>query len=301
MEMEIDKQNDVMAFNEKEHKYWVKGSDKTAISVTTLIEKYGQPFNSDFWSSVKALQELISIEEFDAVKSDIYKKQIFNQNILKKLGVDPVLFMSHKNGVLEKWKQANTDACEHGTYVHKMQEIRTLNGDIPEIKRFGDGGEFVCYTDNKLRFGQSGAYPEILIHYISEDQDFRLAGQADLILINGNSVTVLDFKTNKEIKKTSYFNNATKKRTMMKFPLSNLMDCNYYHYAMQLSTYAWMIQKIDSRFKIQKLAIIHIDQNDKKTIYELPYYKDEVERMLNNYMETVKMQKEYDKNKPIEY
>ena len=54
--MEIDKQNGKIAFCDSLHKYWdITDESKKYISVTTLIERYGQPFNEAFWSNYKAL------------------------------------------------------------------------------------------------------------------------------------------------------------------------------------------------------------------------------------------------------
>ena len=87
---------------------------------------------------------------------------------------------------------------------------------------------------------------------------------------------------------------------MMKYPLNNLMDVNYWHYAMQLSTYAFMCQQIHPDFKIEKLHIVHIDRDGKETIYPIEYKKQEVERMLNHYIKHQKIQAELDEDKPIE-
>ena len=35
--MKIDKENELVAFNDDVHKYWIKGTDNFCISVTTLI------------------------------------------------------------------------------------------------------------------------------------------------------------------------------------------------------------------------------------------------------------------------
>ena len=57
--MEIDKRNGNVAFNDLNHKYWdITDESKKYISVTTLIERYGQPFNETFWSNYKALQKI---------------------------------------------------------------------------------------------------------------------------------------------------------------------------------------------------------------------------------------------------
>ena len=74
---------------------------------------------------------------------------------------------------------------------------------------------------------------------------------------------IVTHNTNKEIKKTSFYNKSTRSYQMMKYPLGNLQDSNYWHYVLQLSTYAWMIQMMDPRFKIKKLALIHYDHDNK--------------------------------------
>ena len=44
--IEITKQNGNIAFNEQSHKYWdVTNPSKKFTSVTTIIEKFGQPFD----------------------------------------------------------------------------------------------------------------------------------------------------------------------------------------------------------------------------------------------------------------
>ena len=87
----------------------------------------------------------------------------------------------------------------------------------------------------------------------------------------------------------------------MKFPLNNLDDCNYYHYALQLSTYAWMMQKLNPDFIIDDLVLVHFDHNDNMTVYHLPYLKIEVEKMLAFYKKELKLEENARKRKRIEY
>ena len=70
---------------------------------------------------------------------------------------------------------------------------------------------------------------------------------------------------------------------MMKYPLTNIMDCNYWHYVLQLSTYAYMVQQINPELNIKELKLIHIDRTGKQTIYDLEYRKDDVEKMIKHY------------------
>jgi hypothetical protein len=85
----------------------------------------------------------------------------------------------------------------------------------------------------------------------------------------------------------------------MKFPLANIMDTNYWHYTLQLSLYAYLLQQINPEFQIKLLRLIHIDHNNKKTDYDVEYMKDTVELMLKHYKKQLKIQLELDRIKPI--
>ena len=118
---------------------------------------------------------------------------------------------------------------------------------------------------------------------------------------NGNKIIIADWKTNKKIDTKSYFNNKTKTSVKMKFPLNNLDDVNYWHYTLQLSTYAWMIQKVNPEFIIEDLVLVHFDHSDNMTVYHLPYLKDEVIRMLNHFKKESSLKASREKRKPIIY
>jgi hypothetical protein len=87
----------------------------------------------------------------------------------------------------------------------------------------------------------------------------------------------------------------------MKYPLNTLDDCNYNHYQLQLSTYAWMLQKINPDFIIKDLILNHYDHNGKNTLYHCEYLKKEVEKMLYFYKKQVILNKQKEKRKRIEY
>lgn len=107
--------------------------------------------------------------------------------------------------------------------------------------------------------------------------------------------------TNKKIETKSYFDSKNKRSVMMKFPLNNLQDCNYYHYCLQLSTYAYIIESYNPDFSIEDLVLVHFDHNDNMTVYHLPYLRKEVERMLSYYEKEHLLQERRLKNKRIEY
>ena len=112
---------------------------------------------------------------------------------------------------------------------------------------------------------------------------------------------IVTHNTNKKIETKSYFDSKNKRSVMMKFPLNNLQDCNYYHYCLQLSTYAYIIESYNPDFSIEDLVLVHFDHNDNMTVYHLPYLRKEVERMLSYYEKEHLLQERRLKNKRIEY
>ena len=109
-----------------------------------------------------------------------------------------------------------------------------------------------------------------------------------------------DYKTSKKINKRSYFNKVLKKNTMMKYPLGHLEDCNYNHYALQISLYAYMLENRNPEMNIQDLYIIHCTDSGENKI-KVPYLRKEVESMIREYKKTLLINQQYDRNKPIEY
>ena len=301
MSMKIDKENDVVAYNDAEHKYIEKNTGMVCVSATSLIHKFTQPFDATFWSCTKALEALVTPEQFASVKEELYRKKKFDDKYVTKFGIQPETFIQKKYEILDAWKTKNEVACERGTAIHKMHEDRHMSGNTKELQHLGLGGTFKLYTTNKIIPRESGIYPELLMHRISEDGKLRIAGQADLVIIDGTDVHLLDYKTNAEIKKSSYYNPTTRQRQMMQYPLNNIQDCNYMHYQLQLSLYMWMILKAHPELTPKSLTIIHYDHKDKMTLYDIPYLEKDVERMLAYYKGKMIKEEMYEKLKPVEY
>ena len=96
--------------------------------------------------------------------------------------------------------------------------------------------------------------------------------------------------TNKEIKTKGLYNPSIKGTQKMQFPLNTLDDINFNHYQLQLSTYAWMLQKLNPNFIIKDLILNHYDHNGNNTLYHCNYLKNEVERMLAYYKKQIIIQ-----------
>ena len=284
----IDKENDYVRYNDELHKYWSKEGEQECISVTTLIHKFST-FDEEFWSSYKALEGLLTEEQFVAIKPTLLDTKVFKPEYYKVYNITEKEFELARFNLLEEWRVKREESCIRGTEIHRQHELLHLGGKTKELKQLGlDSSSFEPNVSNKIRYGEKGVYPELLLSRISPDGELRIAGQADLVIVDGEDVYILDYKTNKEIKKKSFFDVKKKKSTRMKYPLNKFDDTNFWHYTLQLSTYAWMIEKLDPRFNIKLLMLIHYDHDGGVAEYECEYLKDDVERMLAYHKKQIK-------------
>jgi hypothetical protein len=278
----VDKEDQAVKYNDDLHKYWTKEGNQDCISVTTLIHKFAT-FDEEFWSAYKTLEGLVGETRFKEVKNALLDTKKFNDTYLTFFNIPKDQFDFAKTALLTEWARKRDESCVRGTAIHKARELELLGGQTESFQHLKLGGKFNPDTSNKLKIGEKGIYPEILLSRISEDGKLRLAGQADLVIVDDKDVYILDFKTNKKIETKSYFDRKMKKSSTLMYPLNNIQDCNFWHYTLQLSTYAWMIQKINPEFNIKLLMLIHYDHDDNCETYECEYIKNDVERMLAYY------------------
>ena len=301
--LKIDKQNGNTAFNEENHVYWnIEDDSVKYISVTTMIEKFGQPFDKEFWSSYKALEKLLPKDEWAIEKKSLLNNKIFNRDILEAHSINENNFNIEKQAILDTWQSENKKSCERGTKIHAQLEnsFYKKKKNI-DLAKYQVGGKFECIKDSTQLDLENGVYPEYLISWDSPSGKLHVAGQIDLIAKKGNSIVILDWKTNKKLDLKGFYDSKTKKTTKMKFPLNSLDECNYSHYNLQLSTYAYMLTQQYPEFVIEDLVLVHFDHDDNMTVYHLPYLKTEVEKMLAFYEKQSVLEDRKNKNKRIEY
>lgn len=301
--MIIDKANGNVCFEESTHTYFDKTDlSKKYISVTTLIHSFTNEFDKSFWSAYGALETLIPKDKWLIEKKSLLNTKKFDASILKLYDISENDFNKAQQKILDDWQTENMKSCERGTKIHlDLENSFYAAGKNVELQKFGIGGKFECrkdYNDLDLEYG---VYPEYLIYKETSDGELLLAGQIDLIVKSGNEITIIDHKTNKEIKKSSYYDRNKRSSVKMKYPLNNLDDTNFYHYTLQLSTYAWMLQQINPNFVIKDLILNHYDHKGNNTLYHCDYLKTEVERMLIYYKKKMRQENQRQKRQPIEY
>ena len=297
----VDKENDYVFFNDLEHLYLDKLSGERYISVTQLIHAYANPFNASFFSKYKALEALCDPDHFSLIKQGLLNTQIWKPELLDKLNIDKKVFDEKVKEILKSWDDTRDEACGHGSYVHELLETSFYDKTHFDLSNFGCPyvcGNYSCIKGNYHLDLDNGIYPEFLMSYVTPE-GLHIAGQADLIVKSGNDIDILDWKTNKEIKRRGFYNSSKKKNVCLKYPLNNIEDCNYNIYQLQLSLYAYMLQQLNPNFNIRSLKLVHIARNGKQTVYELKYLKEDVERMLKHYAKQLKTNELLERDKPF--
>lgn len=233
-------------FSAEDHSYKSIDTDENInwISVTTLISKFKNPFNA----------EKVAIKVSKKKNSKWY-------------GIKP-------KKIQEIWNNESVRAMTLGTFYHDQREkdicsfssIEREGFTIPVFAPKGEETGIKIAPHQKL---DPGVYPEHMVYLKSAG----ICGQADLVEVVDGKVNIIDYKTNKEIK-TESFKNWEGKSERMISPLSYLDDCNFNHYALQLSIYMYIIIKHNPKLKPGKIHIHHVKfEEEGKDKYGYPITK----------------------------
>lgn len=196
---------------------------------------------------------------------------------------------------LDKWGEANRKGCDRGSAWHKIRE--DIHNKLHKVER---PKTFLVQDFNKIVDRNPGIdYSQLPIGSYREltlfNRRYMIAGQADNVIIDEDGYfDIDDDKTNGNFE-TMSFKPPRGQHRMMYYPLQTLMDCHLYHYTMQLSTYAWMLEQFG--LKARRLRLLHfmiLPEDEKKilagemvniepTQYFVKYERELVEKMIRHY------------------
>jgi len=263
-------------FSATDHTYKsLEAEDKVNwISVTTLVAHFKKPFDA---KSIAA--------------------KVSKNKRSKWFGIEP-------KKIQEIWETESERAVTMGTYYHNQREadlcaLSSLEVDGKNIPIFIPNAT----TESGIKLAPSqkleeGVYPEHMVYLKSAG----ICGQSDLVEVVNGKVNIIDYKTSKEIKTESYINWEGKSTKLIP-PVDNLDDCHFYHYALQLSIYMYIILKHNPILKPGRMFIHHVlfevdsedeygypviklDHNGDPVIKEvipmvIPYLVDEVNALMH--------------------
>jgi hypothetical protein len=263
-----------IVFNAADHSYKSIEADEIKwISVTSLVSQFKKPFDA------KAVSERVTKSKRS-----------------KWFGIKP-------DRILEIWDGEANRATTLGTYYHNQREtdlcsFASIERDGVTVPVITPVEEIDGLKQAPLQKLDPGVYPEHMVFLKSAG----VCGQSDLVEVVNGHVNITDYKTNKEIKTESFkdWEGVSEKLLM---PVNNLEDCNFNHYALQLSIYMYIILKHNSKLQPGKMYIHHVvfeeegkdefgypitkyDHNNDPVVKEvipmlIPYLKDEVISIIN--------------------
>lgn len=306
-------------FDPVQHKY-VNSAGERYVSGTQFIGFFKPKFERDFWLTVKSFEDYFDkfpinnpelnklnewrhnagwkdISKFKLQQFTLWKfiktmkmNKVSNDTIIQychrkadELGIQFDLELSKKT-LAKEWDQKSDTALEKGTAYHDGEEQKIR-------KAFGfthDWNNIDLSYPNLTK----GMYPELRLY----NHEYQIAGSADKTLIHkGGLFHMQDFKTNEKLEMESFENPYTKEKEKMLDPISELDNCSFIHYTLQLSLYSWMLEQLG--YKWRKSTILHI-QFFKDTLpgnegisrtrtVPIPtlYLKKAILRMLEYYMD----------------
>ena len=259
-----------VSFDEASHTY-TSDKGENYISVTTLISKYTPPFDAHFWSTYKAVKAVL--EKYGEWNSYKAKAGGWENVVAYVRHVDKAVphkeeIMLKKMQILQGWDEEKNSAAAKGTTFHKERDA----ADKATGTTAHGGVIYNVATIRQLEVtSPDGVYPELLIY----DDEWKLAGQADWVLKVGSQISIKDYKTSKDIKKSGF------QSEMLYHPVSHIPNANFWKFTLQLSLYGAMLER--RGFQVKDLWIEHVTTGEDHVV---DYYKNEAEELIKHWIET---------------
>lgn len=173
--------------------------------------------------------------------------------------------------VIEMWERKGKESRDLGTAMHKKienyyQGIDSANDDAFNLFRiFANNIKLVPYRTEWAVY----------------DWEYKLAGTIDFVDYQNGEYTVYDWKRSDKIIANGMPIKTNKYGEKGNYPLEHIDNSPYYHYALQLSLYKFILER-NYGIKIDKLrlGIFHPTYN-KPYLLEVPYLENEINTIFN--------------------
>lgn len=229
-----------VTYHDEPHKYFL--NNKELISVTTIIHKYQEEFNEEYWSKIKAEEYGLSQKE-----------------------------------VIRAWRFINKKGTMKGSAIHDYAENLFLNKVFPYPKElilneFGFDPVLEEYNItkehvNKFHEDVRGKLIPIRTEMIVYDEESLIGGMVDMLFYNikAGEFQIWDWKTNKKFS-TSFGNEENPRHFLDKLYL--LEDTDLEIYSLQLAMYKLIIEK-NTGIKLGKSYVVWFShRNDNYKVIE---------------------------------
>ncbi len=245
--------NDITFYDEP-HKYFL--NKKELISVTTLIHKYQEEFDEEYWSAVKA-------DQFRVTQAEIKRA----------------------------WRFINKKGTIKGSAIHDYAENLFQNKEFeyPErliLDEFGFDPVWHEYQITKKHVDKfykdvHNKLIPVKIEFVVYDKESLIAGMLDMLFYNikAKEFQIWDWKSNKD------FTFEMKSRHLLE-DLFMLEDCDMEIYSLQLELYKQIIER-NTSVKLGKSYLVWFSHNNDTykimETFDRKYYIDLlISKRINN-------------------
>lgn len=253
-------------FINETHTYLIDFDSSNYTSVTTFVHSLFEKFDSDI------------------IIDKMFKSNNWNSNH-KYWG------MSIENIKL-KWEENKNEVSSAGTSMHYNIECFYNNKNLPINYSHKELYEF--YNLNKNQYNHDSIEWKYFINFVKEtphlkpyrtewcvfNENIKIAGSIDMIYENDDgSLSIYDWKRCKTISRVNNFNKFANSEI-----IPHLHDTNYWHYALQLNIYKYIIETKYNKI-VKDLCIVKLHPDNQSGDYELiplPILNIEIYDLMTN-------------------
>ena len=172
--------------------------------------------------------------------------------------------------VIAMWERKGKESRELGTVMHQK---------IESYYQGQDSGEDDAFRLFKV-FAEKVKLEPYRTEWAVYDTDYNIAGTIDFVDCQDGIFTIYDWKRSDKIIANGMPVKVSKYQEKGLYPLEHLENCAYYHYALQLSLYKFILEKnYDIKVSDLRLGIFH-PSYDKPYVLKMPYLENEVKTLM---------------------
>ena len=177
----------------------------------------------------------------------------------------PKYFGETPESLIEKWNIAR----QYGTDVHLEIENWIKDGVAPKDEKSIAATKWI---GGYVSMPHINTFSEVIIY----SKELGIAGTIDILMMNEKlqEYVLIDWKTSKRIDMKSFKGKkGIKKETII------IEDCNYNHYALQLSLYRYILEEYYG-IKVTRQLVAHLKDESVQS-YSMPYMRDDIINMIS--------------------
>ncbi|SVB97044.1 uncharacterized protein METZ01_LOCUS249898, partial [marine metagenome] len=177
----------------------------------------------------------------------------------------PKYFGETPESLIEKWNIAR----QYGTDVHLEIENWIKDGVAPKDEKSIAATKWIGGYVSRPHIN---TFSEVIIY----SKELGIAGTIDILMMNEKlqEYVLIDWKTSKRIDMKSFKGKkGIKKETII------IEDCNYNHYALQLSLYRYILEEYYG-IKVTRQLVAHLKDEGVQS-YSMPYMRNDIINMIS--------------------